>query len=1203
MIKATHSLLRLTVIFLLLSVVVSCNHNKSIPFPEQELGYAPPVTVPLVFTKAQKLSWDTVKTGGINPLIKKLDIEALPSVPFDSTGFRPFATAPGEGRFNFDQLPDTVFSVAGLASQPLELKTTVLAPPVTVKALRPTSSKNHPLTIYDLGLIQGLPAKFIGCVYKDSKGFLWIGGNEGLFRYDGQYIQTIIPNSGGVPIVGITEDKNGAIWFVSFNGIASINTKLGTLSTSPRINTLGNNIGKMTTDSEGNIWVYNFKEKAVSIVDPVTKTYKNLDRKTGLSDSLAFEILQDNDKRIWITTYTGGANIIDQKAGKIKYLNKTTGLSSNNLSAITTDKKGSVLLAGNDGFDIVDIKSGTVKYYNKPQGLKSIYTLGLTVDSTGQIWRNTVGGIELIDVNKGTLRYINPKDGLSHDVATSIVEDKQNRMWIGTIGGMNMVEQYGKTTHLLENINIVSLMEDALGNLWVATPNGIVIVNPQRRAMRHLTQANGLVHNFVQSFTKSNGSMIVATSGGFNIIDPVRKTILTAGKKEGFEKDTLYSVFKDQNANIWFTGPGNGIAMYDSSNNIILQTDKAHGLSDDGILDVRQDMNGRYWLATRTNGINVIDQATGTVSYINDQPGLKDTSNKILQVDSYGRIWIGTYKGIYVADTKAQTLSCISTSQGLSNNRIISLLEYNGSVIAGTNNKINIITAPVPGSKTDTTWKVSILKGSEGLLKTANSWSTDCITSKGEYLWGDDGITIFNTIQPAADSASTFVAGINVMNQSQYFARSSKDTVYNAAYADRQVFSWDSVYSGYNMPANLVIPYQKNYLQFQYGEASLSRQDTIWYAYLLEGIDKNWSAPTINTVTENYLNLPSGEYTFKVCSKGINGKWGKPGTFSFTISPPWYKSWWAYTLLALLAAALLRAYIIFRSRMLQKENKVLEEKVVLRTSQLQQSIEELKATQTQLIQSEKMASLGELTAGIAHEIQNPLNFINNFSEVNTELIAEMKEEISKGNMAEVIALAADIQSNEQKINHHGKRADSIVKGMLQHSRSNNGQKEFTDINALCDEYLRLSYHGLRAKDKSFNAKFETHFDKSIEKISMVPQDMGRVILNLITNAFYVVNEKKTLRQAQGDSYEPTVSVSTKKEPDKVLITVKDNGNGIPQKILDKIFQPFFTTKPTGQGTGLGLSLSYDIVKAHGGELKVETKEGEGSEFIITLPIA
>lgn len=266
---------------------------------------------------------------------------------------------------------------------------------------------------------------------------------------------------------------------------------------------------------------------------------------------------------------------------------------------------------------------------------------------------------------------------------------------------------------------------------------------------------------------------------------------------------------------------------------------------------------------------------------------------------------------------------------------------------------------------------------------------------------------------------------------------------------------------------------------------------------------------------------------------------------------------------------------------------------------LEIALADLKNTQAQLVQSEKMASLGELTAGIAHEIQNPLNFVNNFSEINTELIDELQQEVEKGDMAAIRDIAKVIKENEEKISHHGKRADSIVKGMLQHSRSSSGTKEPTDINALCDEYLRLSYHGLRAKDKSFNANMKTDLDPSVGSVNIISQDIGRVILNLLTNAFYVVNEKRKL---DIPGYQPTVSVSTRRINGKVEIKVSDNGNGIPQKLMDKIFQPFFTTKPTGQGTGLGLSLSYDIItKGHSGELKVETKEGEGTTFIILLP--
>ena len=299
---------------------------------------------------------------------------------------------------------------------------------------------------------------------------------------------------------------------------------------------------------------------------------------------------------------------------------------------------------------------------------------------------------------------------------------------------------------------------------------------------------------------------------------------------------------------------------------------------------------------------------------------------------------------------------------------------------------------------------------------------------------------------------------------------------------------------------------------------------------------------------------------------------------------------------------LLIAFTFWRlNRQQKKANHLLNEKnhqIESQSESLKKALYELKSTQGQLIQSEKMASLGELTAGIAHEIQNPLNFVNNFSEVNTELIDELEQEAGKGNLDEVKAIAKDIKENEQKITHHGKRADAIVKGMLLHSRSSSGVKEPTDINKLTDEYLRLAYHGLQAKNKSFNATLKTDFDESIGNINIIPQDIGRVLLNLYNNAFYAVNEKQ---KAESETYEPAISISTKRVDDKILISVTDNGNGIPQKVVDKIFQPFFTIKPTGQGTGLGLSLAYDIVKAHGGEFLVDTKEGDYTEFVFTLP--
>ncbi|GJM28487.1 MAG: hypothetical protein DHS20C17_11220 [Cyclobacteriaceae bacterium] len=311
---------------------------------------------------------------------------------------------------------------------------------------------------------------------------------------------------------------------------------------------------------------------------------------------------------------------------------------------------------------------------------------------------------------------------------------------------------------------------------------------------------------------------------------------------------------------------------------------------------------------------------------------------------------------------------------------------------------------------------------------------------------------------------------------------------------------------------------------------------------------------------------------------------------------------WIFSITGALLSAIVLALVLYRNnKNKQKANALLKEQ----KEEIESTLEKLESTQSQLIQSEKMASLGELTAGIAHEIQNPLNFVNNFAEVSEELVTELKEELDKGDVSQAKIISDDVIETCKKINHHGQRASSIVKGMLEHSRSGNGKKEPTDINALTDEYLRLAYHGLRAKDKSFNADFKTDLDETLPKVKVIPQEIGRVLLNLINNAFYAVDK----RAKEGiNGYKPELTITTKlshsdgnKGEEVIEIRVADNGSGVPADIKNKIFQPFFTTKPTGSGTGLGLSLSYDIVKAHGGTLEMDSKEGKGSEFVIHLP--
>ena len=602
------------------------------------------------------------------------------------------------------------------------------------------------------------------------------------------------------------------------------------------------------------------------------------------------------------------------------------------------------------------------------------------------------------------------------------MEDDRNRVWVACYtGGLNIIEQGGEMAFPSGTKSLSTLMEDAKGRIWVGagtSNDGITILDLNKKAIRHLKKEHGLSDDFIQSFLEVGDKIWITTNaGGLEIIYFSHKTIEHVGKKQGLSSDSLYSAIKDPHGDIWLTGPALGLDIIDSAWQNIKHVSIEDGLSDNDILDIKSDREGRIWIANRSKGVDIIDLKKETIRNLRQGPGLSDTCDRLLMPDSSGKMWIGTDKGLYIADLENSKLTILTQKNGLSNDYINALGIYQGKVIAGTHSKVSIIKPPFGYKvsdetlKTDTSWKVSLLDGSEGLVATSNAWSTNIITRDGKYLWADAGLTIINGIREKNDSVpATYITGIKDMNEPLSFYNpvklKEKDTIWKddkpfakdqplppTSYAQQHAFKLDSVYGPNNLPVNLKIPYNQNFLQFQFTQANIGIKEPVLYSYILEGIDKNWSAPANKTITENYLNLPAGSYIFKVRSKYIDGRWSEPASFSFEITPPWWKTWWCYALIILLSIGVLRSYIAYRSRRLKKENRILEEKVEHRTEQLKKSLEELKSTQTQLVQSEKMASLGELTAGIAHEIQNPLNFVNNFSEVNKELIDELKAEL------------------------------------------------------------------------------------------------------------------------------------------------------------------------------------------------------------------
>ena len=1104
----------------------------------------------------------------------------------------------------------------------------------------------------------GLALDQIYCSYKDKTGNLWFGTNGGgVSKYDGKSFTNYTTTHGLANNVvwSIMEDKKGNIWFgTDGNGVSKFDGKSFTNYTT--VQGLANNVVySITEDKIGNIWM-GTNGGGVSKFDG--EQFTNYTTAKGLANNAVRDIAEDKSGNLWFGTLGGGVSKYD---GSI-FTNYTTtqGLANDTIRSIIQDTKGNFWF-GTNGGGLSKFDGKVFTNYSTAQGLADNTVWRIIEDNIGNLWLGTNGGgVSKFDGKKFT--NYTTKQGLANNVVRSIVEDEKGNYWFGTDGGGlskfsgNSFINY-TTVHGLANNIVYSINEDKSGNLWLGTSGGGASKYDGKRFTNYTT-AQGLANNKIYSIAIDQlGNSWFGTSGsGVSKFDGKSFTNYTI--EQGLANNTVFSIIEDKTRNLWFGTSGAGVSKFDGKSFTNYTTQQ--GLANNEVFCILQDKKGNYWFGTSGGGVSKFDGKSFT-NYTTEQ-GLASNVVWTITEDKAGNLWFGTQNGLSLMrfetiariDENLQTkkpffehlFESFTTKDGLPDNFVTQVVQGNNEKLyIGTNLGFCELSPGKIGNGSNKKWTVgkvfnsltaypvkdinagpgAMFKDSKGIIwigtgsdKTGlvrfdpqaivNSSSKPPVIVIQRVKINNESIS-WNDLDAKhsdekLDSNST---APNITEEVNTFGRLLSQVEKDSLRKKFGTLLFDGIRSWNPVPENLVLPHSFNDISFDFNAIETGRNFLVKYQYMLEGYDKDWSPPD-NKSSANFGNIYSGTYTFKIKAQSPDGVWSEPVSYTFKVLPPWWKTWWMYLVYLLVFLAALRLFFRWRQRRIILERDILEKKVKHRTEQLNKSLEDLKSTQSQLIQSEKMASLGELTAGIAHEIQNPLNFVNNFSEVNAELIEELVEEVDKGNIAEAKAIAKDIKDNELKINQHGKRAEAIVKGMMQHSQPSTGKKEPTDINALCDEYLRVTYHGLRVKDKSFNATIKTDFDNSIGNINIIPQDIGRVVLNLLTNAFYAA----PLPPEGGfldpdDSKTPTIWVSTKKiltplGDGGVLISVKDNGPGIPQKIIDKIFQPFFTTKPTGQGTGLGLSLSYDIVKAHGGELKVETKEGEGTTFIIQLPI-
>ncbi|WP_192579057.1 sensor histidine kinase [Fibrisoma limi] len=1103
-----------------------------------------------------------------------------------------------------------------------------------------------------LGTDQGLSHNRIFCVYQDRQGFMWFGTGDGLNRYDG-YTFTVYKPDPSDPnnhmahntVWDMVESQSGEIWFVTpGGGLHRLNRQTGRINFF-RVERDGSDrfapydiCYTMIEDKQGIFWIGS--EGGLARFDPRTKQYRLYDIPVAQgADDRVWAIQEDRFGTLWIGTSNGlfTMNRQTEKFTPFYFGPEPTGkqprvesmyLGSDNSLWIGTKYQGLHRLRPSKGPTPSRSRAATTYMPTGQVYLMNLEILpkGLGEDERHQLMVGTRDG--LFQLNPETGEYINYQEdpsvagALSHNVVWALRADNQGTFWIGTSNGIDRysmltprfafyqpIPDHNATPRSTNNVTMLSA--DGQGNIWFCNPIQSYIKGVFRLNLSsHRTYLNNTSKPLTPDvFTPErvvaqspadvisnlhcdrSGRIWMATPSGLHTIDAKGQSLHYPA---GFP---ITSIDEDEEGKLWVGGQSN-LAQFDPIDGRFtlyrIDKDKPIGKGGGQVNDILISRSGDVWVSVGGLGPCKLNRRTGRFKCYHPHYG---TSQKVfygrdvtaLSETPDGAIWASTnIGGLFRIDPMSGAVSTFTIHDGLPDNHVVALVTDQQGMLWMATGKELCRLDPV-------TRTLRVFDEQDGLL--SQIFSGACTrTPTGELAFGStNGFVVFRPSEIITNGykPAVYITQVQVLDSARLFPSSPLKLNYH-----------DNVISFNFVGLNYIAP-KKNQ-----------------YAYQLEGVNNKWVyCGTQRSAT--YSFLAPGNYVFRVKASNNDGIWNEKGAaIRLVILPPWWLTGWAYILYTGLVALGVWGLVRYRSRQLLRANQLLEQKVALRTEEVIQQKQEieiqrnhladalanLKTTQAQLVQKEKLASLGELTAGIAHEIQNPLNFVNNYAELSTDLVDELSGEALAGRNEHVLDIANSLKSNLRKINHHGSRASNIVLGMLEHSRADSGEKRPIDLNALADEYLKIAYYGMRTKDKTgspgepnrFNCKLVADFDPTLERVDVVPQELGRVLLNLYNNAFYAVAQRA---KAQSEGYQPTVRVSTRRLMSALEIRVLDNGTGIPESVKAKIFQPFFTTKPTGEGTGLGLSLSYDIVtKGHGGTLTVESTEGKGTEFRIVLPL-
>lgn len=1111
--------------------------------------------------------------------------------------------------------------------------------------------------------VQGIVQDSLGYMWFASQGGLHRYDGKNFVTYNSDPINQNTLNSDYIENIYL--DSRGIIWLTHWSGggLTSYNrdsakfTRYVHNPNDPESIMFGET-APVIEDSNGDIWVGG--RRGLSRLDRESGKFRHYshdpDDPHSLSDNEVRELYVDTDGTLWVATgmpWTddgrGGLNRYDAESDSFeRFLHDPedpTSITNNKVKAMFEDSSGNFWVGtAGDGLHLFDKTNKTFTHFpydpDNPNKLSMPFLEGndlstsnpashitsIFEDRNNRLWITAVySGLNVYDPELGMTGHFEAGEEekeLGSNFVWQTFQSDDGTIWVTTAGEGNAVYKvreyefripFRRFDELRDPTKVMrGIIEEPNGTIWIAqsppSPFESVLESKlwrldkgaSRPILVNLGESSPAINSFMGSISLDSAGNIWAGTWDGYLVGNTRGNNFEAFRLDIDDPEVPWvaPIFQSSPGDIWIPYWGHGVIRYDPENQSyeVFEHNPADEKSISGIQvwAIYEDKSGNIWFGGGSPGagsdtppfLDRFNAQTETFERFITGPIPYGMVSSIAE-DTQGNLWFLDWNfSLYKLNPGTRELNRYTSGNSLlPASRLQSILRYpDGNLWIATEREL-IELDPVNET-------FSIYNDHHGIVQSSGSSGGAALSSDGELLFPRwEGYHAFNPKElfskVRSDLPDIRITGFSLLDDNI----SSGITTLSDGVLEEPIWRTEEI----NLESN------ENTFAFSIACFDFYDPELNTLQFKLEGYDRGWRSDVQDGETPYYINVPPGTYTFRLRGANGLGVWNTEGIrLGLIINPPWWKTWWAYSLYgSFFILGIIGTHKIQKRRLINRERERSRDKELAQAREIEKAYKQLKTTQEQLILSEKMASLGELTAGIAHEIQNPLNFVNNFAEVSTELVDEMNEELDKGDIPEAKAIAGDLKQNLEKINHHGNRADSIVKGMLQHSRGSEGKKEPTEINQLADEYLRLAYHGLRARDKSFNASMETDLDPNAGTLNIVPQDIGRVILNLVTNAFHAVSEKSRLNN---EGYEPLVTLQTRKTNKGTVIRVTDNGPGIPEKLQSKIFQPFFTTKPSGKGTGLGLSMSYEIVtKEHGGEMKVDSKEGEGTEFIVFLP--